>query len=396
MTDNTENTPEDGVNDEVHTENTATTSNMERLSIKQTSSWGGIFPIAALNAFLNIVTLSLWRFWGRTRVRRYLWSTTSINGTPLEYTGTGWELFRSFLFVMIAIFLPIYAVFFAGQLFLPPEQFLSLFAIAYIPFLLVIAWLFGIAVWIARRYRLSRTTWRGIRFGQAGSANGYAWASIGYGILTFITFGWYGPVQEMRLSRRLWGETFFGDQEFDITQDDDGLAAPLYPTFALFWFSYLIGYIVWMAVFFSIIGAMTASGQIDPETMSGNIEENFLFLGVLYGSMLVFFAVVGLLSLPYMAALLRRKAEIIALNDLRFRLRVDMWSLGWIYIINFVIIIFTLGLGLPFAQMRLWRYIMRRLEVDGEIDIDAIRQTADRGPRAGEGLADAFDIGNII
>jgi hypothetical protein len=46
--------------------------------------------------------------------------------------------------------------------------------------------------------------------------------------------------------------------------------------------------------------------------------------------------------------------------------------------------------------MRLWRYLLSRLEADGEIDIAAIRQNADKGPKSGEGLADAFDIGNVI
>jgi hypothetical protein len=55
-----------------------------------------------------------------------------------------------------------------------------------------------------------------------------------------------------------------------------------------------------------------------------------------------------------------------------------------------------LGFGLPVAQLRLWRYIFKRLEAEGEIDIEAVRQNADRGPKAGEGLADAFDIGNVI
>ena len=73
-----------------------------------------------------------------------------------------------------------------------------------------------------------------------------------------------------------------------------------------------------------------------------------------------------------------------------------MLSLAWIYIVNFLIVIFTLGFGLPVAQMRLWRYLLSRLEADGEIDIAAIRQNADKGPKSGEGLADAFDIGNVI
>jgi len=369
-------------------EGTATRSG-ESISFEQTATWGGVFPIAALNALLNIVTLTLWRFWGRTRVRRYMWSTTLINGTPLTYTGSGAELFRSFIFVMLLIFLPIYGGIFALQLYLPPEQAMMILGLAYIPILFAFSWLMGMAIWIARRYRLSRTTWRGIRFGQAGSANAFSWASIGYGFLVAVTMGWFEPVKEMRLSRRLWGETFFGDKNFDITQSDEGLAGPLYPTFALSWFAGVIAYFAAIGVYIAMIGPMLEAGNTAP-TM------NMEMILKLYLAMLVFFVLYGFFSLPYHAALLRRKVAILGLGELRFSLRADMFSLGWIYLVNMFILIFTLGLGLPIAQMRVWRYVFRRLEAEGQIDIDAIKQTADRGPKSGEGLADAFDIGNVI
>jgi uncharacterized membrane protein YjgN (DUF898 family) len=361
----------------------------EALTFTQTATWGGIFPITALNALLNIVTLTLWRFWGRTRVRRYLWSSTQINGTPLEYTGSGWELFRSFVFVMLIIFLPISAAIFAGQMMMPPEQFAIIFAVSYIPILFGFYWLMGIATWAARRYRLSRTTWRGIRFGQAGSANGFAWATIGYGLLTGISMGWYEPAKEMRLSRRLWGETFYGDQNFEITHSDEGLAGPLYGSFALSWFSGIIGYFVFIGVYLSMIGPELEAGNT-------NIDMDLVMLGKLYAAMFVFMIIVGVMSMPYQAALIRRKAQIIGLGNLRFNVKVTSWGLGWVFLGNLLILIVTLGFGLPFAQMRLWRYIFQRIEADGEIDIDQIRQTADRGPKSGEGLADAFDIGNVI
>lgn len=358
----------------------------EGLTFSQSGTWGGIVPIALLNAVLNIVTVTLWRFWGRTRVRRYLWSTTHINDSPLEYTGTGWELFRSFIVVMLIVLLPIYAVMFAGQLLLPPEQFMMIFAAAYIPILLLFSWLFGLAVWIARRYRLSRTTWRGIRFGQAGSANGYAWATIGYGLLTLITLGWYSPAAEMRLTRRLWRETYYGDRPFHITQGDEGLAGPLYPSFALAWVSGVIGYFGYFALMFAMFDF--ESGAPPPNDAETIVK--------IYAGLLAYMMFVGLFSLVYAAALLRRKAAILGLDSLRFKLRAATLSLAWIYIGNFFIVFFTLGFGLPVAQMRLWRYVFRRLEAEGEIDIEAVRQNADRGPKAGEGLADAFDIGNVI
>ncbi|MCR9267312.1 MAG: YjgN family protein, partial [Alphaproteobacteria bacterium] len=89
-------------------------------------------------------------------------------------------------------------------------------------------------------------------------------------------------------------------------------------------------------------------------------------------------------------------AQIVSFEGVTFSIKANTFSLGWVYAVNFLIIAFTLGLGLPIAQMRLWRYIFKRLEAEGEIDIASIRQNADKGPKSGEGLADAFDIGNVI
>ena len=50
-------------------------------------------PIVIVNTLLTIITLSIYRFWAKTRVRQYLWDQTSLDGDRLEYSGTGKELF---------------------------------------------------------------------------------------------------------------------------------------------------------------------------------------------------------------------------------------------------------------------------------------------------------------
>ena len=66
-----------------------------------------LLPIVLLNTLLNILTFTIYRFWGKTRVRGYLWDSTLLLGDRLEYKGTGGELFRGFLFVLFAIFVPV-------------------------------------------------------------------------------------------------------------------------------------------------------------------------------------------------------------------------------------------------------------------------------------------------
>ena len=70
-------------------------------------------------------------------------------------------------------------------------------------------------------------------------------------------------------------------------------------------------------------------------------------------------------------------------------------SFLWLIVGNIVINLLTLGLGLPFTQMRVFRFVCDRLSAGGEIYIDAIIQNAEKRSGLGEGLADAFDIGAV-
>ena len=120
-------------------------------------------------AALELVTLGFYRFWLATDMRRHLWSHTAVDGDTAEYTGTAKELLIGFLFAL-AILVPIYLVyFFIG---LEAER---LQAFASVPLVLFFYLFTQFAIYRARRYRLTRTVWRGVRFWMTGSGWNYAW-----------------------------------------------------------------------------------------------------------------------------------------------------------------------------------------------------------------------------
>src|SRR5262249_55974098 len=132
-------------------------------------------------AVLLMVTLGIYRFWLTTDVRRFLWSNTEIAGEPLEYTGTALELVLGFL-VAIAILIPIYAGFFLAALDLGLLGKLSgviVFA--------ALGLLGQYAIYRARRYRLTRTVYRGLRFHQEGSAWEFAFRATLWWIATVLS-----------------------------------------------------------------------------------------------------------------------------------------------------------------------------------------------------------------
>src|SRR3974377_559745 len=60
-------------------------------------SGGSLFGIHLVNTFLTIITLGIYYFWAKVRVRRYLLSESEFEGDRFAYHGTGQELFIGFL-----------------------------------------------------------------------------------------------------------------------------------------------------------------------------------------------------------------------------------------------------------------------------------------------------------
>ena len=166
---------------------------------------GDFLKMMFKGAGLQLVTLGFYRFWFFTNIRRSLWADTSVRGDTLEYTGRGRELLIGFLFAL-AILAPFYVLYFLAGL--AAESWkawasLPLFAAFY---------LFGqFAIFRARRYRLTRTIWRGVRFWMTGSGLAYMVRAAGWTLLTFVTLGAALPWREAALERYKMRHTHYGD-----------------------------------------------------------------------------------------------------------------------------------------------------------------------------------------
>lgn len=157
-------------------------------------------------AVLLLATLGLYRFWLMTDVRRFLWCHTEIDGETLEYSGTAIELLLGFL-VALALLIPIYGGLFVAALDLGPVgQWSGAIGFAGLFFL------GQYAIYRARRYRLSRTIYRGLCFSQTGSAWAYATRALLWWIVTALTLGLAYPFQLASLERYKMRHTYYGRQ----------------------------------------------------------------------------------------------------------------------------------------------------------------------------------------
>ena len=331
---------------------------------------------------LNLITLTLYRFWARTQVRRWMWAGLSLNGESFEYTGRGIELFKGFLLALVVFTIPYLLVVFGAQL-LPP----LIGAPILLAFVLFAYWAIGAAIWLSFRYIASRTVWRGIRFQLRGSAVDYGWLVFGQSILTAITLGWYAPRAFIKQAEGLWGDLSFGDLPFGF-DEAEARKEKLYLRFAIAWFGVVFAYFGIAGGIGAIMAANAAYGlDAIPDGMIG-----IVIGGVLFG--LVSLIAVTLAFAAYNMACLRALVRALSLDQATFRLTARTPGYLGLIIVNALIIAFSLGLLTTVAQIRSFAFIMRHLSSEGTVDFAQAEQ-AERGPDQAEGLADSLDIGII-
>jgi uncharacterized membrane protein YjgN (DUF898 family) len=166
---------------------------------------GEFFRLVARGAGLEFITVGFYRFWLATDIRRHLWSNTHVDGDAAEYTGRAKELLIGFL-IALAIIVPVYLAYFLAGL--EAERFK---AFASFP-LLAFFYVFGqFAIYRARRYRLTRTVWRGVRFWMSGSGWAYAGRAVLWALLMALTLGLILPWREAALERYKMRHSYYGD-----------------------------------------------------------------------------------------------------------------------------------------------------------------------------------------
>jgi uncharacterized membrane protein YjgN (DUF898 family) len=349
-------------------------------------SWAqppGMVALSFKNFLYRIITLGIYHFWGKTEVRKRIWSAIRINGEPLQYTGTGKEMFLGFVFVLVVLTVPtlllvLVGLVVAGETGANVVQTLVSIAFFY---------LVGVGMHRAIRYRMSRTLWRGIRGGLEGDSWGYGWTYFWTGIVLVLTLGWAGPWRAVKLQGLVSNGLRFGDRPFRFAAS----AGPLYGPFAVLWISALgilglVGaalFTIWK--YLALLGQMSRPGQpMDPGIVFG-------LVALLYGVFIAGFLLFAVVSAWYRARLMNHFAAHTSFEGVRFSGSATGRSLIWLAVSNTLMVIFTLGLLAPVAQARSARYFVQRLKMEGVAPLDQILQGAHHEGR-GEGLAQAFDI----
>jgi uncharacterized membrane protein YjgN (DUF898 family) len=299
-------------------------------------SGGSLLGIHVVNVLLTLVTLGVYYCWAKTRIRRYLYSESGFEGDRFAYHGNGKELLLGFLRAFVVFFLPVIVVLFVLDQFdvdvSVRNAAASLGSILYFMFT-------PVATVGSRRYRLTRTSWRGIRFSFRGRAKDFIWIFVKGYFLTALTFGLYHPFFLTERQEFLVSHSYFGNERFDF----DGSGWDLFRGFVL--------------------------------------------------SILLTLPTLGICWIWYLARKRRFFWDHTGFGQARFRSTVSGGALLGLYLVNALLLVCTLGIAWPWVRVRNIRFAYRYLELEGPLDLERIQQEAQLASATGEGLAGFLDTG---
>lgn len=380
-----------------------------------------LFGLLFRGYLLMLPTLGIYRFWVTTWKRRFYWQNTVLDGEPLEYTGHALQLLIGFLFAL-AFFLPIYIGFFYLS-----TQAPSVAGIGYGIIAAVLWFLSGYAIYRGRDFRLSRTLWRGIRFNQHGSAWRYALMRFLWSIAMVLTLGLIYPFMCASLWRYRYHHTWYGDRRFAWHGSWKTMAGPFYRLYGL--------------VVALVVGSLVALGAMPTVDANGiAMPSPLAWLGFILAAVVVFLG-----WFYYRAREASRMFSEVSIGDARATVRVRaralfgqfmLYSLaltcmmlglaivagmlamtlfgnifagggidiaraaqsGWVaigaVILGYLAFIATFALvGEVFLDYGYWMLVARGATISNADSLRTVRATTEDKALAGEGLADALNVG---
>jgi uncharacterized membrane protein YjgN (DUF898 family) len=303
---------------------------------------GEYFRIWIVNILLTILTLGIYSAWAKVRNLRYFYGNTRLDGHSFEFTASPIAILKGRLIAVA--FLLLYML---GGEFVPPLG-IALFIV----FIVALPWL----VCRSMAFRNYHTRYRNIRFGFDGKYAEALKVMIGWPLAAMLTLGLLFPYAIYRQKRFLVANSRYGTMPFEPGFEARGF----------------------YAIYLAAVGMVVAGILLALIPVVGP-----LFPVVAY-----------LLAFAYVSA---KSSNLIynhsALAAHGFDSRLVFTRLAFLYFTNALLILFTLGLGIPWAKVRIARYRAECLTLRAQGPLDSFVAAEDRRVGAlGEEIGEAFDV----
>src|SRR5574343_1797564 len=301
---------------------------------------GEYFRIWIINLFLSIISLGIYSAWAKVRREQYFHRNLMLDGSGFDYHGQPVAILKGRILAVV-----LFGGLSAAQHFSPLAYGFALLCL-----LPVVPWL---AI-KAFRFRAYNTSYRGLRFSFHGTYGQAFKVFVGYGLLAVVTLWLAFPVFYRQLRKFVLDNTRFGPTGFDCSVT----TGSIYRIFLLPGF-------VLLAVMAGIVAitAMAASGGAGKGAIAA--------LGIVFLLIPLLLILSQAIVLPYVAARTNNAIwNSTKLGTHCFISRLPVGGYIAMTVVNWLGIICTLGLFIPWARVRVARFRAEHLalEVEGSLE----------------------------
>jgi uncharacterized membrane protein YjgN (DUF898 family) len=389
-------------------ESTNTQPNVEVMPIEFNGSGGEFFKIWIVNLILSILTLGIYSAWAKVRTNRYFYGNTRLGHSGFEYHATPMGILKGRL-IAVALLL-IYV--FVGNI-SPIAN--AVFTLA---LFLAMPWI----IWRGVKFNARMSSYRNVRFAfdgplkdlyrylllipllpvlAAGGIGVGMWlisGSIDKGFIGFLimiaVLGFYLliPYIQKAMTAYTINHYRYGQGEMSAK-----LSLGKYYKTYLALFGWMLVVLFAVSVFIGIVMSFTGISMEVIQGMS-NGEMPFSLAGMIgVGVTLLYLGVIliGFWFKAYIRAKLRNHvfSQIKLDKVLQLQSNMTVGKLFGFYVVNFLLIIFTLGLAYPWVKVRIARFTANATQahINGSID-QYVTQQQDKQSALGEEMGEAFDV----
>lgn len=328
---------------------------------------GDYFRIWIVNMALTVVTLGIYSAWAKVRKLRYFYNNTELDGATFEYHATPVAILIGRIIAISVLAAYLVASYYR------PEIALGIIVVVMllIPVLVVRAYIF----------QLRNASYRQVRFGFKPNYTGAFMAYYVGALIAVISFGLAAPHAIYLRHRFFVDNAGFGTTPFRFKGESGGFFSIYYAAAGLG----LLGMVA-VLILMMVAGPFLGSADLPAGSPARVLNEVAITLPIF-----AIYAAIGVYTL------VRQRNYIwsnTALGETTFSSTLSVRHMIGLYLTNILAIVVTLGLAIPWAQIRLARYRAGCTEVIAQGDWrQYLADQKAAGSSVGEELGDAFDVG---
>lgn len=337
--------PNEHSNAEHETASTVTPASAEPLhpvGFQFTGQAGEFFKIWIVNLLLQVVTLGFYWPWAMVRTKRYFYANTHLDGHSFDYLAKPKSLLIGYLIVLC--FAALYAV---VGLFNP----LFVFPVILV-YLVAAPWI----IYKALRFRARNTAYRNVRFKFSGLLSDSYITCMAWAVLVPFTFGLIIPYWKLKQHEYFFGNLQFGKTPFGFK-----------PKGAEYYKYYLLFFAIGMAIYFAVIilfVAIGAASGYSMDAMGSDEMETAMTIGLVIGMAIVYAIIIAagvIFQNGLWMLIFNYNMSVWNLGDFRFESKMKLVEYILLCLGNIFASVFTLGLLIPWAKIRLAKYKLENM-----------------------------------